>query len=122
MTSNHGLRDLWRIIGVAVLLALGWIAYSLANEYGFVPHTRAVEAYMPNDWAIDENKTCQGLYIERHGDERDLGVINCSEKEYKSGSSRNINIKFWGKVSRTDLVNTWRCNRKPDGFTCYALN
>jgi hypothetical protein len=104
--------------------------YTLADNAGDVPHTKTVDLYMAGDWLVGENRTCSAIQgRDKASDPVSLGAIFCPS-DAPSEHPHNVEIRFWGKVSRPELVldtnsprdSDWRCVRQSDEFTCYALD
>ncbi len=119
------------LVVVAVLAFLGSMFYGgweIANEAGWVSHERTTVITARADWLIGESKTCESFRLTAdaaklfNADENSvIQRINCD-----GGAEHTISVTFWGRIVRPDRraivgVN-WRCVKKIDSFTCYALN
>jgi hypothetical protein len=113
---------------VAALCVYG--GYTLADNLGDISHVKTVDLYMASDWLVGENRTCSAIQgRDKASDPVSVGVIFCPS-DAPSEHPHNVEIRFWGKVSRPELVldtssprnSDWRCVRESGGFTCYALD
>ena len=125
----------WRIFTFCLLIVVGgggiW-AYNVANDSGYIPHTRTVDLYMRGEWLQSENKTCVGFpKWSTLNDEVKLASLNCVPDSLEGLQPHNIPVHFWGRIDRPGMKQgtlkvgrefTWRCTRKSDDFTCYAIN
>jgi hypothetical protein len=111
---------------IYLIIIGGIIAIEQYASSGWIPHTRSVDMYMAPDWIIGEEQTC----IAFQNQVPEISSIDCPVGDYSEKPHR-IEIKFWGRVSRPEILNgptslethfEWKCVRKEDGFVCWAIN
>jgi hypothetical protein len=122
----------FRLIGiVAILAVLGSMIFGArdaADEAGWISHSRDTTITAQSDWLVGESKVCVSFPLDEEfaklvDAEKGSVVqnINCDR-----GPDHKISITFWGRIVRTDRRAasgvSWRCVKKSDSFTCYALN
>jgi hypothetical protein len=127
-TDNWGCGCLFLL---AILAWGGFALYQWSDSAGYVTHSRTVDVYMKGEWLVGENRVCTVIPdYENPGAAAVVHALNCSPEDM-SPTIHNLNIKFWGRLTRPDIRNeavvtsgrfTWRCTRDNDGFTCYAIN
>jgi hypothetical protein len=118
--------------GLAALMflaAIGYGIYYVCDNAGWIPHDQTLNFYMKGDWLVGENRTCIGFqsYPNGKGEDPQLTSISCPETYALDETPHNMTVKFWGKVSRPDMMSqnlflSWQCIRNSDGFVCKALN
>jgi hypothetical protein len=119
----------WKIFTLCLLIVVGGgsiFAYTTANNAGWIQHTRTVDLLMEGNWLQNENRKCVSLYDDIKGNTAKMTQVICPDT---AGGEKphNIPIKFWGKVEQPKMADGlpatfWRCTRKGDDFTCYALD
>ena len=101
------------------VVGLTYGAWMNLDEKGYIPHSRETSITAEPSWLVGENKACFAMPV---GENHDVTAAVICDK----GPAHNIKIAFWGKVERDDpRAETgvgWKCVKKSDGFTCYALN
>jgi len=120
------------LLAFLILLVLGGGGIALyhgADDSGWIPRTRDVEMYMGSDWLQGETRVCQAIQA-RKSDTYEINAIFCPG-EIRGVPGHHIPIRFWGRVSRPEILDVpmgearssrWRCSRKSDDFTCYAID
>jgi hypothetical protein len=112
-----------------LLLILGGGAYWGSNaldDAGWIPHEHTVDLYMKGNWLDGENRTCTG-FQSGQGESVHLTSLSCPGTSALDETPHNMSMKFWGKVSRPEMIRdglwlSWKCTRTGEGFVCRALN
>jgi hypothetical protein len=120
------------ILGAFALFVLGvYNSPSLLDNAGWLPHTRNVDLYMLPDWFEGETRVCDGIQAAKTSrTPRAIRSLYCPLSAPMT-SPHNLSVKFWGRVSRSDVGTPeevegvkfqWSCTRSSDGFVCKAIN
>jgi hypothetical protein len=125
-TDNSGNGCLVSIAFILGLFVFGMLAYTGLDSAGWISHDHTVDLYMKGDWLVGENRICTGTQNVNEKHVPEVDAIFCPF-DVSGGTSHNMTIKFWGKISRPDAITNprllgWECTRHSDGFTCKAFN
>jgi hypothetical protein len=120
----------WLVFFIIIAGSIG--GYHALDDAGWIPHTRTVDVYMKGEWLQGENRVCIGVpnwnipnpHVE-------LATLNCVPEALNELQPHNLNVRFWGKIDRPDLVRNqimigadfrWRCTHESESFVCRAIN
>jgi hypothetical protein len=128
MSSSSNSAGCGCLFLIAILGAAAFAGYNVAENYGWVSHTAAVDLSMDPNWLVGENRQCASF----HSVEPDAGMIKSLScpLSMKDQEAHNVTVKFWGKIDRpfsnqndpSAGIHNWRCTRTADGFVCRALD
>jgi hypothetical protein len=127
VNSNDSAAGCGCLLILIALVAVPIIGYNALNDGGWIAHTKSVDMYMSGDWLVGENRDCIGFQSKPTYSAAVITSIECPIGSH-SENPHNLEVKFFGKISRPDLFSStdknfeWRCKREESGFTCYALN
>jgi hypothetical protein len=114
------------------LIIVGWFLiwlYATVDESGWIFHSRETAITARADWLIGENKTCTSYPL--GADEAKLWKDKLNSVTHKincdDGPEHEIAVTFLGRTERPDARAhdsgvQWRCVKRSESFTCYALN
>jgi hypothetical protein len=118
------------LVLVIFLVVAAGVGYAFLDSAGWVSHSRPVDLYVSGDWSKGEDRNCLGIQSRLPGEAPEITSLDC-RIDGSAEDPHNLNhieIKFFGKTSRSDLLVSdaaefkWRCRRQGSGFTCYASN
>ena len=130
-TESSGYAVVFGCLVVVIFLVVASVAgYDFLDSSGWVSHSRSVNLYISGDWITGESRSCLGLQSRLPGEPPEITSLDCriDGSAENPHDRNNIEVKFFGKISRPDLLVSettefkWRCRREGDRFTCYASN
>jgi hypothetical protein len=114
----------------AIIVALAAVAggYQWMDDVGWVSHTLSIETYMAPDWLRGESRVCTAIQSLNNDRVFQMSAMFCPG-EIRSVQGHNISVRFWGRISRPEILETgkernslWRCTRNEEDITCKALD
>jgi hypothetical protein len=118
------------LAGTAVMVVVGLcvaIPAALDNT-GWLPHERDTDMYFgAASWSAGAYRDCVALPVQ-DGSMLFLGCVDGAENYLTPEPTR---VTFWGKIKRPDRYQAamsnlsawkWRCLKKKDSVTCWAVN
>ncbi len=126
-------RDMrvWFVIAAVLMtLAVGITLYGWLDDAGRVRHTQQTTLYTGTEaWLNGQERNC-AAFPTGDGSILFLGCVKGTE-DFSTPLAQDV--KFWGRVKRPDMslaMRTspadnawrWRCTRKDDDVTCWAVN
>lgn len=125
-------------IGCAVLFVLflllvgGLNAFVSIDASGWFPHHFDTPILMGrSEWLIGEYRKCTAT-PDRKGNIAELECYIDTAGALPDLTSREFAVKYWGRIERPDAERKmeretnwrwlWRCQRKAESFTCWAVN
>lgn len=118
------------LAGFAVIVIVGlFVGVPAAiDNTGWLPHERDTEMYFgAGEWSAGTYRDCAALPV-RDGSILFLGCVQGPENYF---TPQTVRVTFWGKIKRPDRFQIamsdlsawkWRCLRKSDAVTCWAVN
>ncbi len=119
-------------IFLLVCLVLGGVAsYDGLDDAGWIARTRNIDMNMAPNWMNNESRVCHSIQTFGSASKPAQLVSLYCPIDTVQGPAHNLSIRLWGKVSRPDISGVeafrggkglWRCARRGDDFTCWAIN
>ena len=111
---------------LVIVFAILYGGYGDLDGDGWMPHTRTVSVFMTPDWLQGESRECHSAQLPGENNIPEVVSLYCPG-DTSNTQGHDLPVRFWGKVSRPEAfnanrVNLWRCVRKSDEFTCYAVD
>jgi hypothetical protein len=105
------------IFFLIMLVVFGYGGWTSLDEKGLIPHSVDAVITAEPSWLPGESKNC--IAFPDQGNV--TRFVHCDK-----GPEHQIEIKFWGRTERTgpNVENgvRWKCVKRNEGFTCYALD
>ncbi len=124
-------RKVWIAAGIVAACAgvlMGFISILDAN--GQIPHTVDTSVYVGRgSWASGESRECVAFPAK----DGSIFFLGCVQGQGDYFTSEVMPVTYWGKTTRPDRAQMlredpnlngwhWRCQKKKDGVTCWAVN
>lgn len=118
------------LAGFAVIVIVGlFVGVPAAiDNTGWLPHERDTAMYFgAGEWSVGTYRSCAALPV-RDGS---ILFLSCVEGAENYFTPQTVSVTFWGKIKRPDRFLAamsdfshwkWRCLRKNDSVTCWAVN
>ncbi len=118
------------LAGLAVVATVGlFVSVPAAiDNTGWLPHERVTPMYLgAADWPAGTERNCVALPV-KDGTIMFLGCVQGAETFI---TPEDVNVTYWGKIKRPDRFQAamenlsawkWRCRKKSDSVTCWAVN
>ncbi len=119
-------------VSAGLLLYFSVVFYQGRDEDGWIMHDANVDMLMSPEWLDGESRDCVAQMNPNNGAYLVRG-LRCPAWT-RATEKHTIPVAFWGQVERTKPNVTyypddgwhgatdWRCVRKGNSFTCYAMD
>ena len=95
-------------IAIAAIAVIILMAYTGADQAGWMSHVTETTITVPGDWLVGEMKPCESRGADAFA-EMDCGGLN----------DKQMRVTFWGRAQQPEYaVAYWNCTRNDDDFTC----
>jgi hypothetical protein len=128
--SGVGAKRAVGVAAVVIFLGLYVTAYQELDAAGWIPHRLDTTVYSGTaGWTSQETRDCVAL-PQKDGSIFFLGCVGRSAME---AAPQALSVTYWGRIKRPAMFKTvladpginswrWRCRRKQDSLTCWAVN
>ncbi len=126
------LRDIYKglktLFWLGVLGFLGWGGWLALDKSGWRSHNKDTDILVDDRWVVGEYRNCNATV---NGDGTIAGLDCSSDPTQRSDRFHTMPTRFWGQVERTEFIPRasgdrpmwlWRCQRKTESVTCWAVN
>ncbi len=114
--------------GVMALLLAAAIGHGL-DQAGWIPHHADTSMYAgTEEWPADQDRKCVALPRK----DGDIFFLGCVGDRESYADTESLDVTYWGRTHRPDRFRAamgermeawqWRCRRKDDSITCWAVN
>jgi hypothetical protein len=114
---------------VLVFLVACLAGYYALDNAGKIPHTIDTPMYLGQaDWPDGTSRNCAALPQQ----DGSIYFLGCVEGFENYTETQSVSVTYWGKTKRPDMFQAitqpgsttwqWRCQKKKDSLTCYAVN
>jgi len=126
MAEEGGSRQFVRFLMLLLIVAAGAIGgYKLLDNAGRFPHTSSTNFVIgQTEWLLGEYRECWALAKPDGA----IAMLDCEHISDlpKPSSFHTFLTRYWGRTRRPEYAVRqdwqWRCQRRSDSITCWALN
>jgi hypothetical protein len=129
----EGVHKVLTVVCALILLAIGYAGctalYDAIDRTGWMSHNRDVVVHINGNWMVGEYRRCFAD-LDSLTPKGALTELYCT-RGFEGGSTHALPVLFWGRVERPDKIPgggkgfitwLWRCRRKAESLTCWAVN
>ncbi|MGI9101673.1 MAG: hypothetical protein ACR2IF_04425 [Terriglobales bacterium] len=117
-----------RVAGAGILLLIAFAWHTL-DQAGWIPHQADTSMYAgAEQWPANEDRKCVAL----PRDDGNIFFLGCVGDKESYADTESLPVTYWGRTRRPDRFQAvvserleawqWRCRRKDDSVTCWAVN
>lgn len=130
-----GMGPVLGIVAALLVLRAPSQIYKGANDAGYVSHSKITPVLTQSNWMVGEYRDCDVWWVQADGS---IEALRCPTDAPLYTDARNehdLRVKYWGRTVRKDYIGTqasydgksgpmwlWRCQRRANGLTCWAVN
>ena len=127
----EGVQFLFKVLRILFTIAvIGFFViggYKLADVSGWISHSKDTEILLSQNWILGEYRHCDAA-PDKEG--AIMWLVCTKEFDESKPSSHTMPVRYWGQIKRQDVVARvqssgsweWRCQRKSESVTCWAIN